>query len=186
MSDVKTNEKKEATMQSPWQTYLEKINAIFGDDPQINVSGKDAEGGVFEITVNCSSPTKYYAIKELLRPEIKMGNITVKVIVNNTSKRVIDANLVAAAFEGNPHFSRILSIKAPTGEDIDFCVMESEVIQFFNDDLTDPFGNFNGLAEDILREITVESRVGFCTESNKEYEDDESDKDIIDELLDKE
>ena len=75
----------------------------------------------------------------------------------------VDLDTITAAFERNPHFKDATSVETPAGAEVDFCIMNKEVIQFFNDDLTDIYGNFNGLAEDILREITVDSNINFCT-----------------------
>lgn len=152
-------------IQSPWQTYFNKIKAIFGDDPDIEIpQPKDAKDGQFIIDIDCSSTVKALALDKLLKHSITMGNITVKVMVNDVSEITpVDLDTITAAFERNPHFKDATSVETPAGAEVDFCIMNKEVIQFFNDDLTDIYGNFNGLAEDILREITVDSNINFCT-----------------------
>ena len=52
------------------------------------------------------------------------------------------------------------------GTHLGFVLFKPEVIQFLDDDTSDYYGNWNGLAEDIAREIFVEGYrgVNFCTE----------------------
>ena len=45
--------------------------------------------------------------------------------------------------------------------------MSDDIIMRFdcgNDDMSDYYGNFNGLAEDIARDVLKETGVMFCTE----------------------
>lgn len=74
-----------------------------------------------------------------------------------------DTSAYETAFSGNSIFSKVVSASI-MGLDLGYCIFSSEIVQFWNDDLSDYYGNFNGLAEDIAREVLKETSVFFCTE----------------------
>ena len=45
---------------------------------------------------------------------------------------------------------------------MNYCIFKKEVIQFWNDNLSDYRGNYNGLASDIAKEILKANIVQFC------------------------
>lgn len=154
-------------LQAPWITYYNKIKAIFADDPDIEVlepSEEVDEEGNFDIVLRCINGYKAYALCKLLTPQVDMGNVTVCVRIEDINSDEDEATLLKAAFTGNPHFEDVV-VQGLDGQGpgATYCVMKKEVIQFFNDDLTDVNRNYSGLAEDILREITMSPDVKFCT-----------------------
>lgn len=152
-------------MQSPWVTYNNYLKAMFAGDPEIGVGDCRAEDDVVVIPIDCTNQIKGYALNMLLKKELTFGNVKVKVDLNVTDYDV--GCVFEAAFNGNPHYSQFIMMDTPVMGVQQYCIMNKEVIQFYNDDLTDPWGNFNGLAEDIMREITtddVHSKVNFCTD----------------------
>lgn len=143
-------------LSSPWITYYRKINALFGVDPDLDVKYNDDTDDTKTISIESTNTFKIMALEKLLKPSVTFGNITVSVkcLVKNDEKEAVSA-LFKTAFSGNPHLSDIIDKKV-IAVDETFVLFKKEVIQFFNDDCTDYFSNWNGLAEDILRTVMNE------------------------------
>lgn len=155
-------------MQSPWITYNDYLTAIFEGDSEVTVSkGEfDADGKTFVISVLCSNNDKTDALNKILKKNVAMGNISVRVDVNCNVNQEPSESVFDIAFKGNPHYSRSVTLETPFHTQETYVIMNKEVIQFYNDDISDPWGNYNGLAEDILREITdTPSTISYCTEA---------------------
>ncbi len=136
---------------SPWMTYYKKLVALFNDDPELEVKwNEDAKSIIIEST----NTFKIMALEKLLDPTITFGNvtITVKCLVKDGSEESVAA-IFRTAFAGNPHISEVIEQETMGCIDQTFVLFKPEVIQFFNDDLTDYYGNWNGLSEDIMREV---------------------------------
>jgi hypothetical protein len=149
------NKKPEVTtenvaLSSPWMTYYKKLVALFGDDPELNVLWND---DTKSITIESTNTFKIMALEKLLNPVVTFGNITVTVScrVKDGAEESLSA-IFKTAFAGNPHFKGIIEKKV-VAMDETFVLFKNEVIQFFNDDTTDYYGNWNGLSEDIMRDI---------------------------------
>ena len=64
----------------PWVTYFNKVKALFGDDPEINVEyAEDNNGPVINIEV--ANEKKANAIRTLVPEEVPIGNILLKIFV---------------------------------------------------------------------------------------------------------
>lgn len=159
-------------MQSPWVTYYNKVNALFGKDPDIKVELKDDhDSSIKEIILYVNDEVKANAINLLLKNDINMGNLTLKVyaVCPNTDNDAKSAlNTIETAFKNNPIFKNTINVDTVIGN-VSYAVFAKEVVQFFNDDLTDAWGNYNGLPEDIAREILdvdkpLLSRINICTD----------------------
>lgn len=157
-------------MQSPWNTYCSYLKAIFSGDPEVGVGDvripkeDDPEPTVYTIPIDCTNQIKAHALDLILNKEIDMGNIKLKVDLNCTDYN--PESVYEAAFNGNPHYSQFITLDTPIMGTQQYCVMNKEVIQFYNDDLSDPWGNYNGLAADIMKIITKSegAHVNFCTD----------------------
>lgn len=155
----------------PWILYHKKVQALFKDDPQVNVRDLGSTGdGNYVFLILVSDKKKADAIKAILRDKIEMGNITVTITILGPDEDGIagsadkdDVSTYNAAFSGNPIFSRTVSM-AVYGSAVKYCIFKCDVIQFWCDDISDYYGNCNCLAEDIAREVLKETSVWFCTE----------------------
>jgi len=160
---MENTKEKEVGISSPWMTYYKKLVALFNDDPDLEVLWDD---DTKTVTIESINTFKIMALEKLLDPTVTFGNvtITVKCLVKNGSEDTA-ATLFRTAFAGNPHFSKVVETTI-TAIDETFVLFKPEVIQFFNDDLTDYYGNWNGLAEDITRDVIKKDfRVNIGTES---------------------
>ena len=150
------NKKQEVTtenvaLSSPWMTTYKKLVALFNADPDLNVLYDDATKTV---TIESVNTYKIMALEKILKPSITFGNVTlnIKCLVKNGEEESLAA-LFKTAFTGNPHFSVVEERTLLGAVKETYLLFQPEVLQFFNDDCTDYYGNWNGLSEDILRDV---------------------------------
>ena len=143
---------------SPWITMEKKITALFNEDPDLDVLYDDATKTV---TIESVNTYKIMALEKVLKKEIAFGNVTLKIQcrVKNAENASTVAADVKTAFRGNPRLSDIIVTPTPFTSESVYVLFKKEVIQFFNDDISDYYGNYNGLSEEIAREITSDAIV---------------------------
>lgn len=152
---------------SPWMTYYKKLVALFFDDPELEVKWNEDEKSII---IESTNTFKIMALEKLLEPTVTYGNvtITVKCLVKDGSEESV-ASIFRTAFAGNPHISEVIEQETMGCIDQTFVLFKPEVIQFFNDDLTDYYGNWNGLSEDIMRDVINKNlRVNIGTDKIKQ------------------
>ena len=159
-------------MEAPWFTYQKKVKALFERDPDITVGGiYEPEDGTadFGFDIEVKNHEKYLALDRALVKQRTFGNVPLSITLFD-EENVNDAEDYAALFEtvfrGNPILSDVKRAIDFAGTQLGFVLFRPEVIQFPDDDTSDFYGNWNGLAEDIAREVFLEGYrgVSFCTE----------------------
>lgn len=152
---------KKITLSPPWVTYYRKINALFGEDPKIKVSF-DADKYIIKLYVEGTE--KADAISNILPKEKVFGNVTVKikVIPANLTKRN-NLETFKAAFKDSPVLSYTKTVDGVLSS-VSYVVFNNNVVQFFNDDISDINGVTSTLYQDIARELFEDSGVFFCTD----------------------
>lgn len=155
----------------PWTKFYKELEALFKDDPGIKMAfeePKDESG--YKIKLYVEGANKAEALSELLPTVKQFGNVTVyiNVIPANFNKEDI-VQLYRAAFEGNPAFSYAETVTGISAPNFNYIVFEPEVVQFFNDDLSDINGYCSTLYQEIAKDVFVE-RLGvyFCTDINND------------------
>lgn len=164
---MRENQKIEA----PWYTFNKKVKALFEKDPAIEVSDIYAypkEEGVYGFNISATDEEKYRALKVLIPEQVKFGNIMLKIsIFDESLERETIGDLFATLFEGNAIFRDVQEVEDFTGAAHTFVRFNPEVIQFFDDDISDYSGIWSGLAQDIAKEVfydvEAEEGVHFCT-----------------------
>ena len=162
----------------PWVTFANKVKAMFGDDPDITVVYENA---VPKVIVIVNDAQKAAAIAALLPTEKKIGNVTLYVDVTTpdgspfgeVSVPAEKAELFEAAFKNNPAFSftRCVDYAFITNK-ITYVVFANRVVQFFNDNLNDNFGNISTLYQEIAKDIfdpDITNGVFYSTDTAKEF-----------------
>lgn len=148
----------------PWITFVNELKALFGEDPDIHIQyDEDA----CEVKLLVGDAAKAEALAQLIPEERIYGNVVLKVTVvpaNFTSET--QASVVETAFKGNPVLKEVVRLRTPFGE-YDYAVFRKEVVQFFNDDLTDLHGYESTLFADIARDVFGDAGVFFCTDSER-------------------
>lgn len=166
-------------MISPWINYYHELQAFFKYDRGVTVVIEDEEDT--EIKVYVDGEKKAEALTQMLPETRKFGNVTLKITVipsnNNEPRRGAlgrkyainsDMNpiqqLLYNAFAGNGALTFMDSFQLQTNELI-YVVFINEVVQYYNDDLGDYYGQcstlFQNLAADIFEELPG---VHYCTD----------------------
>lgn len=155
-------------LSSPWEIYKKRVYNVFAQDPDVNVveDDPDTKDGVFSFSIESGNSEKLEAIKKVLKNDIPIGNITIHINFNDLSTGdVPTADDFAKAFNGNPLFDQIVSEDLPDGRTTDYAVFNREIVDYFNDDLSDYCRNGHAIAADIVREISKDTMVGICTKT---------------------
>lgn len=152
---------------APWEALHNEIEELFGHDPSIKIT-YDGEAQVIKLYVD--GERKADAISKLIVKEKTFGNVTVKIEVipaNTTDESVY--NMYKDAFDGNPVVNDILNIKLPGGGSVNYVMFKKEVVQFYNDDTSDPYGLETTLYETIAEDIIERKSGEFFSTSRYNY-----------------
>jgi len=170
------NAMKKFVMEAPWYTYRKKVNALFERDGDIRIGEiytpeDDSADYAFDIEV--TDHEKFLALDRVLAKQKKFGNVTLAVtLFDEENANGIDDHiaLYETVFKDNPIVKDVKNVTDFTGTRLGFVRFQPEVIQFHDDNTGDYSGNWNGLAEDIAREVFVDGFQGvfFCTADKQE------------------
>lgn len=151
---------------SPWVNYYREVEALFKEDPEVHVVFDDE---TYELKLYVDNNRKAEALTALLPTEKTFGNVGVKIEVipaNNGERTYLD--LVIDAFEGNPALEYVQDIDTPMGK-FNYVVFKSEVVQYFNDDISDVNGNRSTLYQNIAEDVFgLGTGLHFCTAATEE------------------
>lgn len=149
-------------LSAPWINMYHKIVALFGKDPDIKIV-YDEENVVIKLYVE--KQDKAAALKELLPDEYDFGNVILRVDIIPANPANTRADLFHAAFENNPVFSYMAAAPDIFSNPINYIVFKNEVVQYFNDDISDVNGNCSTLYQEIAKDVFGEEEgVYFCTD----------------------
>jgi len=171
-------EKAGVQLSPPWVTYFKMIYNLLEKDEEITMPEQieEVEPGVYSFYIESSNSCKIISLSKILKNVIQMGNITVKIEFRCTNAALITATSdditpqdYKDAFENNPYFVEVVSIKSPVGV-FNYAVFSRDIITFFNDDLTDYCNNTHYIVADIVREIVNASDISPCTLTDRESE----------------
>lgn len=157
----------------PWITYINKLQAIFDEDPQIAFNTNFEEGN-YSVTLATNNPEKAAALKWLLPEEKVFGKISLA--INIDCDKVINKafsspkELFETAFYNNPVLAYVVVPEGYNWVPFTYVVFKNCVVQFFNDNLNDPHGIISTLYQDIASEIFVDmpfpigGGIAYCTD----------------------
>lgn len=149
-------------LSSPWITYAKNIIALFDLDPEVKVS---FNSDTPELKLYVEDKEKADALTKLLPTEKTFGNVTLKIEVipaNVTAES--KASLFRKAFKNNPAVEDITTIDVGSSNTFTYISFQKTVVQYYNDDLSDPHGLRSTLYQEIAREVFKDtSGVYFCT-----------------------
>ena len=141
--------------------YFRQVEALFKEDPDVKV---EFDNETNTLTLRVEGWAKAEAIEKLLPQEKEFGNIIVKVKVIPANTDNIDRlTLLKKAFEGNPAVDDIVKAEV-FGNTMNYVIFKKEVVQYYNDDISDFFGVCSTLYQDIAKEVLGEDEgIYFCT-----------------------
>ena len=166
----------DAQLAPPWNTYVQKLAAIFEGDDQIEVSEPEESTSPFYtyvINITVYSHKKFVALDRALVKEVDFGNVKLGLLLYDAENGDINPGIEVFKdiFEGNPHVKDIIDLEDQTGTVWSYLRFYPEVIQYENDDLSDPYGVESTLAENIADEVfSLNNGMFFTTARNNENE----------------
>ena len=162
-SKKQSTAKKKTKLSPPWWTVYNKIKAMFEADPDVTIQPmKETEDKTgFIIYLDTPDALKAVALNKILKLKYNFGNITLTVkvrVVDNQSKQFnprtdTDYDSYLDALATTPAVIDIREVEDMCGNKWIVIDFKKEVVQFYNDDLTDFYGNWNGLYTDIATDI---------------------------------
>ena len=159
---------KKVMLEAPWETWCKELKAMFEHDNDIAVSEiYEPENGMdtdYAVAVMVHNHEKFLALDRLMPRMKSFGNVTLGIDLFDEENNEVDvASLFRALFKGNPIVDSIQTRTDQTGTDWNYVLFKPDVIQFFDDDISDYNGLWSGLAEDIARDVFDGRGVCFCT-----------------------
>lgn len=143
-------------LSAPWITYQHNIEALFGPDPEIAIKFEEEDDGNYTIKLYVRNHDKAEALSKILPGEKVFGNIKVTnlVIPENAVEEESVKDLFKVAFKNNPVVESVVGVIDPlTKFERSFVLFEKRVVQYYNDDMTDPYGNRSILYKDVAEEV---------------------------------
>lgn len=152
----------ETKMSAPWEIRVDELMVFFEGDKDIKISYDEQEKVV---TLRVDGNDKAEAIMRLLPEEYDYGNVKLKLKVIPANRELQFCDLVKRALTGNPHFSRMLNIDPGSSNTFHYAMFRREVVQYYTDNLGDPYGNTTTLYQDLAQKILGAGEgVYYCTE----------------------
>ena len=159
---------EKVNLSAPWEILYHEIDALFGNDPEIDIKIDDVAKNV---SLFISNAAKADALQKIL-PEKKMfGDIEVKITVVPANDEDSPLSLYQRAFFGNPAYEYAVEHGVEGDFNATHIIFQNKVVQFFCDNIADVNGNRSTLYE-IIAEDIIEDHAGvfFCTD---DLEDDD-------------
>ncbi|WRP08784.1 hypothetical protein U9J35_04705 [Rossellomorea aquimaris] len=162
------NEKVAVQLSPPWVTYQNELKYSVGQDPSVIVGPLIPAFGNYIIPVTTIGGEKAIALATLLKNPVEFGNVSVSVVVINGDQEIVNplpcplrsfvvADLVQSALSGNPYFIEVVvKPQMPGGPNAVYPVFKSEVIQFFNDDISNLCNTFTAVAASVFADVMEE------------------------------
>lgn len=148
-------------MSPPWFTLQRQYANTFGCDPAVTVGDlSDPSQDIMVIPITVDDEKKGKALRTIIRPSFPpMGKTVVTTEVKDSKGKCWEAivienekqlqGVITDAMAGNPLF-----VEAKLGGYSPFArvgfIMTKTVVQFWNDDLSDFYGDFNGVTAKVL------------------------------------
>ena len=160
----------------PWDTYYQELNAMFKDDSEVHVVMDDDE---YEVKLYVDSGDKAEALRQLLPETKEFGGVTLKVTVvpanaqkeyrltHNKNHPEYTELMFRAAFDGNSALSDVVTVQGVFGFSACYVIFKKNVVQYYNDNMSDINGLCSTLYENIARDI-FKPDIGafYCTSAN--------------------
>lgn len=168
------------TISAPWIAYAHKVIAAFGDDPEIAVDIGDADvsEGFLTIEIICTNYVKYKALQEIVNAPDEISGVRIDMRFTYTgTDRDKRTSLYEAALRGNPYFNSVIQLSDPRDENVKytFALFNNEVVQYFDDDISDYYGCNNMVPEDLFREILKDDPEIRLCQVHKDTDDEQVD-----------
>lgn len=158
----------------PWVTYVNEIKALFGEDPDIVIK---YDNDNVELKLYVEDFVKAAALGMLLPEEKEFGNVTLFITIVPANGKALEHDFTSmtygqifdTVFKGNPVYSFSVDIDSVFSNVLTYVVFKNKVVQFFNDNLNDVYGNMSTLYQEIASDVfNIGRSVFFCTDKPEE------------------
>lgn len=147
--ESKTEETK-PKMSPPWVSYYRKISSMFGNDPDIKCSF-DEDSMTIKMLVD--NQAKADALSQLLPETKSFGNVSVNLSIKPSNVATTPGSLFKTAFAGNPLVNDVITIEGVYDNPITYVMFNKYIMQFWDDNLGDPHGNYTTLPQTMAQEL---------------------------------
>ena len=153
-------------LSAPWQIYYKELCELFKYDDEVRIV-YDTDEQVINIYVE--NIAKADAMAAVLPMEKEFGAITVQINVipaNPTFKKAksMRGTIYEDLFRGNPIVDDIVTIEGVMTNPITYVIFKKEVVQYYNDSLSDAHGMCSTLYQDIAKRVLDAGEgIFFCT-----------------------
>ncbi|NBI29006.1 hypothetical protein [Chengkuizengella marina] len=178
MSNNNSSE-QDPMLSPPWVIQSQKIINTIGDDDLVHIEPLKQVSGDYVLKVIVHDEAKAQALNTLIVKEYIYGNVRLLVEIEEGLGRGLKApspfiqtpekiaELVVLALETNQLYKRVIVAKR-FDSFIVFPIISAEVIQFFDDDISDFYQNFNGVASNVFQDVMLDTidqtSVNYSTE----------------------
>lgn len=148
-------------LSSPWVIYTKKIQKLFEADKAIHFEYINTPP---ELKIFVDDARKADALSKLIPTEKTFGNVILKITVIPADTNEDRVTLIKAVFEDNPIVDHIRKVDLVGGGTATYVSFAKEVVQFFDDDLSDENGYCSTLYQELAKDVFGEKgEVYFCT-----------------------
>ena len=149
----------------PWYTLWNEIKASIGNDPGVTVADLDTSQTPYIVPISVDNHDKAVAIASIMNLHYQMGNITVDVQVKDPAGNIVTpiipgkpealVEFIESGLGNNGWFQKVVAQPFYPGSPytVVFVVFSKAVIQFFNDDLSDLYNNYNNVVAFVFRDV---------------------------------
>ena len=152
----------------PWITLASEMEQLFKYDPEVHIV---YDNDSYILSVYVDKQRKADALAALIPASITFGNVElhINIIPANgalsTTVGLTQAQLFENAFEDNGAFAFVKQVTGIFANNLTYVVFKNKVVQYFNDNLGDIYGNCSTLYQDIAKNIFGSiPGVYFCTD----------------------
>ena len=150
----------------PWIKYVNEVTQLFRKDSEVHVV-YDNDETLLKLYVD--DPVKADALGELMPTEMEFGDVTLKIEIVPGNKGGLSnrngLNLFEIVFNGNAAFAFTQVVHGIFQNDLTYVVFVNEVVQYFNDDLGDIYGQCSTLYQELAKNVFIPLEgVFFCTD----------------------
>ena len=158
----------------PQYVVWSKVKATIGTTPGVKVVDlKETDDGC-TVVVEVKDAARAEAIASILPPSYPEGNVTVVVKVAGADGKPVKpvvpktadqlAGFFKAALKDNPAFKDVVVKPAFDNTPLVYPVFTKSVVQVPNGDLSDLYGNFNGVTADVYTELLLAKPGGISVQ----------------------
>lgn len=156
----------------PWYTLENMLSHALNNHSTVTVQPLDTKVRPYVASITVTDKQQALALATILAPQHRFGNVIVDVCVKDSHGSVVPiqipespeslVQMMKTALGNTPWFSDAMARPfVPGSRMVVFPIFKAAVIQFFNDDLSDLFRNYNNIAEAVFHNILNPSPGGI-------------------------